>query len=894
MVSLWVEDISGLRAVIRAWRARGISDLRAYLQSHPVVLRKAVRSIKVVDVNDVTLQLYEAKAKRELLGPLRCDAESIPTALELIMAVAEGRHELESESAALTLKGRKLDILTKTRIRAEGDADPFVLVNVIDISERTRLDRELTEERALLRAVIDNIPDQVFLKDWEGRFLVVNQALALWAGAADSSELVGRSDLDYFPREVAEKFRGDDQAILRSGTARRNIEERISSASGSEGWALTTKAPVRDPAGRVFGLVGIVRDITARKQLEETLRETEERYRAIFMDAPVGIFHSSLEGKLISVNPAYARIMGYDSPEQIVEIVNRKSVAEVIYDDPQSRSDLINALVRDPGWHRIENRQRRRDGGIVVTQLTIRLHIPPGAAEPELEGFVEDITERREAEQALSRERAFLTALMDNIPDYIYFKDRESRFILNNKAHAQEVGAGSSADMLGKTDFDYFAPGLAQKAFDDEQCIIRTGQPLVNALEEETWTDRPSTWVSSTKMPLKDENGEIVGTFGISRDMTERRQMEQKNLRLAAMIESSNDAIIGVDLDDSVMSWNKGAEKIFGFTAEEMVGKPITDLLSPDVPDQEPARMEKLAPQEGVRQFESSVTRKDGTTIHVSTTFSPIQDAHGLVVGITSISRDVTYQRALQTQIIRSQRLESLGTLSAGIAHQFNNINAATQGYLDIMARDTTLPAGAQSYVREALKAVHRAVEITERLQGLTSAATMGGETLRLEEEVPTLLPLIEEKLNAEGISIQIGFQETAPVRATRLMLSFIVTSLLTNSIHALLDCPLRLITIRTRSAAGFSALEVVDTGCGIPAENLPRIFTPFFTTKGEWAEPNSPQSRVKGIGLSLAVCRSTISESGGRIEVESSPNLGSTFRVWFPARVSAGPGPGA
>ncbi|HYW83671.1 MAG TPA: PAS domain S-box protein, partial [Spirochaetia bacterium] len=534
-----------------------------------------------------------------------------------------------------------------------------------------RLDRKLAEERALLRAVIDNIPDQVFLKDSEGRFLVVNQALARWAGSADPEELVGRTDLDYFPREVAEKFRSDDQAILRSGTARPNIEELISSASGTHGWALTTKAPVRDPAGRVFGVVGIVRDITERKKIEQALAETEERYRAIFMDAPVGIFHSTTEGKLISVNPAYARMMGYDSPDQVIEIVNRKSAAEVLYEDPQVRANLLDTLRHDPGWHRIENRQHRKDGGIVVVQLTTRLHVPPGRTEPELEGFVEDITERRRAEQALSRERAFLTALMDNIPDYIYFKDRESRFILNNKAHAREMGAGSPEEMRGKTDFDYFAPGHAQKAFDDEQRIIRTGRPLVNDVEEETWAGRPSTWVSSTKMPLKDEQGDIVGTFGISRDMTERRQVEQKNLRLAAMIESSNDAIIGVDLDDTVMSWNKGAEKIFGYTAAEMVGRPITDVLSPDVPDREPGTMEKLTSRGSVRQFESSVTRKDGTTVHVSTTFSPIQDTNGLIIGITAICRDVTDQRALQVQVIRSQRLESLSTLSAGIAHQF-------------------------------------------------------------------------------------------------------------------------------------------------------------------------------------------------------------------------------
>jgi len=114
MVSLWVEDISRLREMIQTWRARGITDLRAYLESHPVILRKAVRSIEVVDVNDVTLRLFEARQRQELLGALRGDAESIPGVLELILAIAEGRQDLESESIAMTRKGWQLDILTKT------------------------------------------------------------------------------------------------------------------------------------------------------------------------------------------------------------------------------------------------------------------------------------------------------------------------------------------------------------------------------------------------------------------------------------------------------------------------------------------------------------------------------------------------------------------------------------------------------------------------------------------------------------------------------------------------------------------------------------------------------------------------------------------------------------
>ena len=1012
-VSLWEEDISGLRELIKQWTSRRIPDLRAYLRAHPALVRKGVRAVRVVDVNEATLRLYEAGSRADLLGPLdtTLDPGAMGDFIDLFAAMAEGRERFEAETSARTLTGKRLELLVRTFIPSETDAYPYMLVNVVDFTDYKRLESRLREERSVVRAVIDSVPDQIFIKDREGRFVLANRQLATWAGMSSPEQMIGKTDYDFFPKEVADLYSEYDRQILKSATGETDIEEEIISAAGVHAWALTTKLPFSDASGAATGILGIVRDITERKKLErrideersllrtvvntlpdgiflkdtrgrfilvnkpvadimqatkpedligrtdrdfypaemaaefaaderliigqgrrlinkeepklvggtthwilttkvpifdadgivagvvgitkdisalkkaqEAQRQSEERYRTIFMEAPIGIFQSTLEGKLISVNPAFARMVGYDFPVQLIDAVNRKNVAEVLYEDPGQRPAIIDAVLKDRQWRRVENRYRHRNGSTVIAQLMLRAYVPIGSSTPLLEGFVEDVTERVKAEAALARERAFLTALMDNVPDYIYFKDRESRFILNNKAHVRELGAKSPADVLGKTDFDFFAPQHAQKAYNDEQQIIRTGQPLVNAVEQEIWTDRPLTWVSSTKMPLLDDKGEIVGTFGISRDMTERRQMEEKNLRLAAMVESSNDAIIGIDLDDIVTSWNKGAEKIFGYAAEEIIGRSINPLLSLDIVNQEPALREKLRSEGHVVGLESTVTRKDRKTVNVSTSISFVTDAGGQIVGITCIARDVTSQRALQAQIIRAQRLESLGTLAAGIAHQFNNINAAVKGYLEFLSRDAGLPAGARTYIGEALKAVQRAVDITDRLQALTSASQTSQETLLLEEAVPAILGLFEEQLENEGISLTTAFPPTPRVRVNQPMLAFIVTSLITNAIQALIARPSPCITVCTRSEAEFCCLEVSDTGLGISPENLPRVFTPFFTTKGEWAEPGSSQVKTKGVGLSLAVCQSTVAEIGGWIEVESAPENGATFRVWLPA----------
>lgn len=154
-----------------------------------------------------------------------------------------------------------------------------------------------------------------------------------------------------------------------------------------------------------------------------------------------------------------------------------------------------------------------------------------------------DVSERCEMEHALERERFLLKTLMDNLPDHIYFKDRESRFIAVNRAMLAWFGLEDPADVLGKTDADLFAPEHAQAALRDEQAILRTGQPLVNMEEKETWSDGRETWVSTTKLPLRDPNGYIIGTFGLSRDITKKKRAEEKLAALASELSAKNEAL---------------------------------------------------------------------------------------------------------------------------------------------------------------------------------------------------------------------------------------------------------------------------------------------------------------------------------------------------------------
>ena len=619
-------------------------------------------------------------------------------------------------------------------------------------------------------------------------------------------------------------------------------------------------------------LVGKLGD-ALRKQhkVEAALAEQEKRYRSLIGNLAMGILVADKNETITFVNPTAEKIFGIPDRELIGK--NLKTfLSEEDYEYVSAETTMRS--IGETSVYEIDI--RRPNGEIRHVQVTAAPEFDANGEFTGTFGTMLDISDTY-----LSK--SLLGTLLDSTPDFIYFKDLDGRFILTNRAHAQLVGLNDPSAMIGRTDFNFFSREHSEAAREDEQRIIQTREAIIDRQEKKTWPHRPSTWLSTTKMPLLDQKGEIMGTFGISRDISERRQMEERNSLLATMVESSNDAIVGVDLDLRISSWNQGAQRIFGHTSEEMVGKQMTVILSADTIAQIPKLRGQLAQAGYVHPFENHVSRKDGSQVYVSTSLSALFDEDRKLIGVVAISTDMTERRALQTQIIRSQRLEGLAILAAGIAHQFNNANAAIKGRLSLLSGDGALTESARSHLAEALKAVDRVVEVTEKLQGFSSAATTETENHRLEEEIPALLMAFEGRLGADGITLKTDWQQTIPVRTSLSLLNFLTTSLTTNAIHALIDRPSPTIRVRTQKGEGFSLLEVADNGCGIPQENMSRIFTPFFTTKGEWADPRSPQSTVKGIGLSLAVCQSSVAESGGWIEVESLPGSGATFRVWLP-----------
>jgi len=370
------------------------------------------------------------------------------------------------------------------------------------------------------------------------------------------------------------------------------------------------------------------------------------------------------------------------------------------------------------------------------------------------------------------------------------------------------------------------------------------------------------------------------------RDITKRKQAESATRLLASIVASSDDAIIGKDLMGNVTSWNKGAENIFGYSADEIMGTSIRRLIPPDRKDEEDQILATISQGKSVEHLETLRQTKDGRTINVSVTASPIKDDTGKVVGVSKVARDTTEFQKLEQKFQQAQKMESIGQLAGGIAHDFNNILAAIVGHVYLAKMDAAKNAPLLEHLEEISKATQRATDLINQILTFSRQDKQERKPISLNHVVLEALKLLRASLPAT-IRIQTELVKTPTVLANGTAIHQVMMNLGTNAWHALRDRPGTLkvemkvvevdadfIAIHPELTVGkYVRLSVSDTGCGMDRETISHIFEPFFTTKdvGE------------GTGLGLAVVHGIMKSHYGAISVYSQPNEGTTFHLYFP-----------
>jgi len=422
-----------------------------------------------------------------------------------------------------------------------------VNIYAYDMTERKRAEEALDRERALLRTVIDMLPDPIYAKDLESRFVLGNISLAQFLKVGNPENLIGKSDKDFYPQEKAAGFRNDELAVLNGG-AMFNEEESFNSPDGTQRFVLSTKVPLKDADGKIIGLVGIGRDITERKRAEEKFDRERTLLRTVIDLLPDPIYVKDLESRFVLGNIGAAQNMGAGEPENLIG----KSDKDFFPQEQAAgfRNDELAVLNGGAMFNKEES--ITRPDGTRLWFLTIK--VPLKDAEGKIIGLVgigRDITERKRAEDALDRERALLRAVIDLLPDHIYVKNIESRFVLANNGLARVMlGAPKPELLIGKFDSEFYSQNEATEFRSDELAVLN-GHAIFNKEEPLMHPDGTRRFILTTKVPLKDSKGNIVGVIGIGRDITARKRAEAElqQLRQVQKMESVGQLAAGIAHD---------------------------------------------------------------------------------------------------------------------------------------------------------------------------------------------------------------------------------------------------------------------------------------------------------------------------------------------------------
>jgi len=671
------------------------------------------------------------------------------------------------------------------------------------------------------------------------------------------------------------------------------------------------------PAAGGVRIVNLCSDITDRKRAEQALRESEERYRLLFERNLAGVFRGTLLSRhILDCNAAYARILGYESREEVLSLGKLHDFCE-----PAEFVTAKARLLDEKALTNFEVRFRRKDQTPVWALVNVSLIETRDGEEPLVAGTLIDISERKQAEQALAQERDLLGTLMDNLPDYIYFKDRQSRFLRTNMALAKAFGLSDPGQAVGKTDFDFFTTEHAQQAYNDEQEVITTGKPMTAKEEKETWPDGRVTWASTTKMPFRDANGAIIGTFGVSRNITERKRAEEalrtSEERYRELFENASDLVYTADLEGRLTSLNRVAERTLGYSREEAARVNLRQLVDPRHWQRVEQTRERLLAGDSALTLELEITAKDGRRVMLEVNPRLIYKG-GKPVGVQGIGRDITGREEREMELRHAQKLESVGRLASGIAHEINTpiqfVGDNTRFVRDSFRCLQTLlnkyqelrDAAASGAVSPDLLAEVRRVEeesdcaylleeipkaLTQTLDGVTRVATLvramkdfahpesrENAAADLNKALLSTLAVARNELKSVA-QVETDLGDLPPVVCNVSDLNQVFLNLLVNAAHAIGDVvkgsgKKGKIRVRTVTEGKTVLVTITDTGCGIPEGIRTKVFDPFFTTKGVG----------RGTGQGLAIARLVVVERHkGTLTFESEVGKGTSFYVRLP-----------
>ena len=514
-------------------------------------------------------------------------------------------------------------------------------------AKNERKPRRARNEVQQLAAIVTSSSDAIISLGLDQIVRTWNPGATLLFGYAEA-EAVGRTidelivpdDLRAERARIYETIRSGQQATAKDTVRRRKDGSLVS--------VEISASPMRDSEGRVSAICVLLRDISQRKAADAALRHSEQLHRIAFDLAPTGMAYLGADGIFTKVNGVMCEITGYSADE-----LARMKVTDLTHPDDLSRDiELLDAFLSG-GTPAYENEKRyvRKDGSIRWVAVTARM-VTDDAGQP-LHGICvnRDIHDRKTAQTALRTSEIRYRRLFEAAHDGVLLVDPDTRKIIDANPFMTKLLGYTRDQLIGKELYEIGLLSDARASQDMFAELKRTQQIRYEnlPLESQGGQRREVEVVAN----LYDEDGQFVIQCNV-RDITERKRAEESLARLAAIVESSDDAIVGKDLKGTITSWNSGAEAMFGFSAEEIIGQPILRIIPSERQGEETEILARIARGDSIRHFETVRQRKDGSTVEISVAVSPIKDASGTIVGASKVVRDITKRKRAEIARQRS------------------------------------------------------------------------------------------------------------------------------------------------------------------------------------------------------------------------------------------------
>jgi PAS domain S-box-containing protein len=771
-------------------------------------------------------------------------------------------------------------------IPAIDGAEETLLHVARDITDELLKEQRLYESNERFVKAFDFSPAPMVIADiGSGVFINVNQRWLEMLGYS-RDELLGKTSTEVGIWKDPE-VRGHAVARFQAESSLYNYPVEFITKTGELRSALWSAEKI-SLQGQEF-MLSLITDVTEQKGAEKKLQESEEKFSVAFNSSPDAININRLEdGLYVDINDGFTSLTGFTK----ADVSKKTSLDLALWADAADRDRLVTALKENGYCENLEARFRRKDGTVGLGLMSARLISLSGKAH--IISVTRDISKIRKIEREILEQKLLFETMFNAIEDGVFLTDTKGLILLANKSmeslfgYCQEEFIGNTAEFL-YPDADQYQKVDWTK--DGKRALISDRVPVAKH-RSKSGNEFPGE-VFGAK--LFDKNNKWIGHLAIIHDISERQAREVERERLVAAIEQTRDAIVITDKTGLIQYVNPSFESVTGYSRDEVLQQNLSFLKSGEQTSSFYQKMWQMLNSGKTFKGRLVNRHKDGNFFTEEMTISPIFDGDGQIIHFVAVKSDITEQMLLESQLQHAQKMEAVGRLTGGVAHDFNNILGVIIGYTELALQDVEPQQKIHGDLIKILAAAKRSADIVRQLLAFSRKQTVSPKVLNLNKAVKGIFEILRSLI---GEHIELSWTaESDPlmIKIDSTQVDQILANLCVNAKDAIGSCNGRAgkIIIETMQVAldeqycashigfypgRFVQLSVSDNGCGIEKKHLNRIFEPFYSTKNVG----------QGTGLGLSTVYGIVTQNNGFINVYSEPGRGTTFKVYIPLREEA------